>query len=62
MTPKKAETPINDNKDDKITEVVPRPVIPGLPEEGKESANIERNIQFSAYEDNYDSESDDRCI
>ena len=66
MTPKEAETPINDNKDDEITEVVkntienvPRPVIPGLPEEGKESANIERNFQFSAYEDNYDSESDD---
>ena len=38
---------------------VPRPVIPGLPEEAKESANIERNFQFSAYEDNYDSESDD---
>ena len=65
-TPKEAETPINDNKDDEITEVVkntienvPRPVIPGLPEEAKESANIERNFQFSAYEDNYDSESDD---
>ena len=58
MTPKEAETPINGNKDDEIeiTEVVkntienvPRPVIPGLPEEAKESA----------YEDNYDSESDD---
>ena len=61
MTPKEAETPINDNKDDEITEVV-KNTIENVPDEGKESANIERNFQCSAYEDNYDSESDGRCI